>query len=188
MVQVIACCLMAPSQYLNQRWLISSAKACCIHCHIHLRTISLEMLSRDISHWITYVAKLYLRIIACRKGYEPLPESMTTQITVNDIGTFRYRADSRFATLRSANEKQRYFVMMSLIGWAQALQYVSLGLNMFKIYCIIMDNFLYLYSIISEHNSSQMTRDFLLKEFNRCHRIRNDGGSVVTVLHLNRSG
>ena len=38
-VQLMACCLMAPSHYLNQCWLISMRSF-----HIHLRAISQEML------------------------------------------------------------------------------------------------------------------------------------------------
>ena len=55
LTQVMACCLTAPSHYLDQFWFLSNG-----FCDIHLRTISKEMLMTLIRHMCSEIALLKL--------------------------------------------------------------------------------------------------------------------------------
>ena len=58
LVQAIACCLMAPSHYLNQCWLIIRE----VFLGIHLRTISQEILKISILDMCLKITSLWLQL------------------------------------------------------------------------------------------------------------------------------
>ena len=76
LAQVMACCLMAPSHYLNQCWLIIRVRS----CGFHVRAIS-----QELPQWS--ITKIYLKI-TCLKFHTNFPganELMQKAFPCHDI-------------------------------------------------------------------------------------------------------
>ena len=100
-VQVMVCCLTSSSHYLNQCWLVTHGAR-----GVQLRAISHKVFRLSLTTKCLQIT--YLDILI-----------MSSSPKVNELRLDIFSLPRLILGLRPANERRRYKVTPSLIGWAQ---------------------------------------------------------------------